>query len=126
MQVIQKCATLPAMPVPAQGPPKTPPHNPQSDSIIADQLYQAAVAFLALAVSSPDAVSISLAFYGAATTLVRALRAPRTLRDWGARVVVLAAVVQVASIDTNAVQQLIREGVVATVELSLHVRRLAS
>ena len=86
------------------------------------QLYQAALVFLALTSSSPEAVSISLAFYGAATTLARALRAPRTLRDWGARVIVLAAVLQVASVDTDAARQLIREGMLATVELSLHVR----
>lgn len=124
LQVIQKCATVPAIQIPAQGPIISPPQNPPGDPAIADTLYQAALAFLALTASSADAVSISLAFFGAATTLARALRAPRTLRDWGARVIVLAAVVQVASIDTDAARQLIREGMLATVELSLHVRTL--
>lgn len=116
--MIRHCATLPAIHPPTGHAPATPP----SDPAIADTLYQAALAYLALISTSEDAAQMSLAFFGAAATLARVLRAPRTLRDWGARVVVLAVVAQAALVDDAAALQLLSEGMLATVELSLHVR----
>lgn len=104
----------------AAGTPTADRDNPH----VADLLYNAAVALLSLLTTSDDLASIGLAFYGAAPTLARVLRAPRTLRDWGARVVVLAVAARVSTVDDDAARQLLREGMLAAVELALHVRRL--
>ena len=120
MQAINTCARLPVRRSVAAAPPTADKDDPN----VADVLYHSAVSLLSLLATSDDLASIGLAFYGAAPTLARTLRAPRTLRDWGARVVVLALAARVATVDDDAARQLLREGMLAAVELALHVRRL--
>lgn len=120
MQAINTCAKLPVRRGASSSPPTADRDNPH----VADLLYHAAVALLSLLAASDDLASIGLAFYGAAPTLERVLRAPRTLRDWGARVVVLAVAARLSTVDDDAARQLLREGMLAAVELALHVRSL--
>jgi hypothetical protein len=118
VQVIHRCVTLSTSPIEGRSLPSP------TDPAVADVLYFAAVAHLTLVTSksAADAASMGLAFFGAATTLARALRAPVTLRDWGARVALLAAAARAARVDAAAPQELLSEGMLAAVELCLHVR----
>eukprot|EP00892_Ulva_mutabilis_P011206 jgi/Ulvmu1/8458/UM043_0038.1 len=117
LKTVNTCAKLPVRRTASAAAPTA----DQDDPNVADVLYHAAVALLSLLAASDDLASIGLAFYGAAPTLASALRAPRTLRDWGARVVVLAVAARVAAVDDDAARQLLREGMLAAVELALHV-----